>query len=86
MITETQIIEAAKECCVEKDCLDFYVASDEELTKFAQHWYKIGLLDAAEKCASLPSFEFDGHEERTTNPDDCAEEIRAMAEEIKCKF
>ena len=76
MITETQIIEAAKECGYAR------TKPHKAMILLAQRCYQLGLLDAAEKCASLPSYEFDGYEDRTTWPCDCAEAIRQMADEV----
>ena len=78
MITEKQIIEAAKACAIWKDCLDFYVASDEELTKFAQHWYRQGLLDAAEKCDQIGK-----PYTALTTAEFCGEALRQMADEMR---
>jgi hypothetical protein len=85
MITTEQIIEAAKETGV--DVLTFMYQEKKlrmmdyampELQRFANHFYKQGLLDAVEKCANQDCFVLD---EATFTA--CAEAIRQMAEEVK---
>jgi tagatose-1,6-bisphosphate aldolase non-catalytic subunit AgaZ/GatZ len=77
MITETQIIEAAKECGL----YGFRSPTPEVIeaaTKFAQHFYRQGLLDAAEKIEKDEAEAY-----FNLNANDCAEAIRQMAEKIK---
>jgi hypothetical protein len=86
MITETQIIEAAKECGL----YGFRSPTPEVIeaaTKFAQHWYRIGLLDAAEKCKNIrwkgyvPPEDGGAAEYFDGAAECCEEEIRQMAKE-----
>ncbi len=76
MITETQIIEAAKACDYSEFSSEFRTTT-EKLIALAQHFYKQGLLDAAEKCDRMWKKEdsFDAHTLR--------EAIRNMAEEVR---
>ncbi len=57
MITEQQIIEAAKDNFCSTDYGDYthecYEFSKEELSRFALRFYKQGLLAGAEKCDDL---------------------------------
>ncbi len=76
MITETQIIEAAKEIWTEEEVENFLECRDalKELTLFAQHWYRKGLLDAAEKCDKFLGADYYPIQWQ------CAEALRNMAE------
>ena len=89
MITETQIIEAAKAmntfCQTEYEdythsCFEF---SEDELTKFAQHFYRQGLLDAAEKCDDISNAELFFVGTFVEGANTCTKALRQMAEEIK---
>jgi hypothetical protein len=90
MITETQIIEAAKECGGRYDWTDnIYdcTLSPIQLHRFAQHFHRQGLLDAAEKVETTGDYNtgngkphyFLSHEARREQ----GKAIRQMAEEIK---
>jgi hypothetical protein len=72
MITTEQIIEVAKECGFPHKVNGVIPLWNTELTKFANHFYKRGLLDAADACAGM-----DGGE--------CifSRGLRDMAEEVK---
>jgi hypothetical protein len=85
MITETQIIEAAKECGF--NSFNYMGANTELLTRFALHFYRQGLIDAAEKCKDNAPWtdRYSDNAEYTEKRAclECAEAIRQMAEEIK---
>ena len=81
MITETQIIEAAKETGIagltfmyQEQRLRMMDYAMPELQRFAKHFYRQGLLDAAEKCVSK-NWNYANEAQ--------SEAIRQMAEEIK---
>lgn len=80
MITETQIIEAAKECGarfaprVWDDGMQ-QMFTTEQTIQFANHFYKQGLLDAADRCANDSGDQL-MNEYHAAN-------IRQMAEEVK---
>jgi hypothetical protein len=83
--TEAQIIEAAKECgarfapLVWEDGMQQMFKTN-QLYRFAMHFYKQGLLDAAEKCVDIATE--DDPDSNHTLADSCAEALRAMAEEV----
>jgi hypothetical protein len=79
MITETQIIEAAKECGFWQEHTNTWMCSTEAMIEVAQHWYRKGLIDAAEKCESEAK---DPHNAPACIvARRCSEAIRQMAEE-----
>jgi hypothetical protein len=90
MITETQIIEAAKECGADQKTFGYHYETEgtvfynpEQLTQFAQHFYRQGLLDAAEKCEErMPLYEAGGFIREYSAARKCAEAIRQMADEV----
>lgn len=94
MITEEKILELAVEmdafCQTEYEnythsCFEF---SQDELIKFAKHFYSQGLLDGANKCVeTYRPFYWDKHachEEWSVceTPAECANKLRQMAEKV----
>ena len=90
MITEQMIIEAAKAHFLmpqNDDQLGIYAST---LGSFAKYFYRKGLTDAAEKCASLASSHREDAEgdcgyycDIAVTFDSSAEQILEMAQEVK---
>ncbi len=81
MITTEQIIEAAKECGYDLKT-DGFIGDQctwNVFSRFANHFYKQGLLDGAEKCENP----FLLNRDSKSTAKNLAEAIRQMAEEIK---
>jgi hypothetical protein len=87
MITTEQIIEAARAAgmvAAKYDTPPFitFGLTSEDLIKFAQHFYRQGLLDAADKCDATKLIDTPTIVE-TAAISKCNKAIRQMAEEIK---
>jgi hypothetical protein len=87
MITETQILEAAKECGGFEGELGnhFPCFTPQELIKLAQHFYRQGLLDAAGKChqySEKTRVEYPEDPSSWVTADDLAEALSHMAYEV----
>lgn len=71
MITEEKIVEAAKACGF--NSFNYMGANTELLTRFAQHFYRQGLIAGADRCELI----FDEDEGGAYT---CSKVLRQMAE------